>query len=268
MATKYGATDKVRVVVALRPAPEQQPPPPADDPRVVQPTPTLVEEPKPTHEPQPRTETARLVPSGCSGGGPARYIRVEGGHARLRDVGRVVSVPSNMYLKTNFYIRQSRQYFKEHKLHCFVYFRGMLWSYILVALCSLLAPTSSTYAFICLVANVVFTVLWSQHFYVVLTTLPLVLSQKVLLEEGAGTTNKHLEISIEQHRTDILEKDGEMVGILGRKRGSGKFQAFTASAIQMIKGCRIASTVCLVVSLCFLVYCTASGVLRAIHGQA
>ena len=185
----------------------------------------------------------------------------------MRNVGRIVSLRNNIYIKTNFYIVQSRQYFRGRTLNCFLYFRGMLWTYIVLGCVSLLAPTSATYAFLCLALHVAYTVFWSQHLYVVLTTLPVVLSQPMLVGGEPGTANVHLEVSMEYHRADIQERDGEMTGIMGGVRGRGKVQALTAKAIETIKGCRIFSVLCFIACPWFLVYCCASAILCAINGS-
>ena len=211
-----------------------------------------------------------------TGGGEASYLRYEVGQTSLRDVTRrKVMLPNNIYIKTNFYIQQSRQYFKEHTLKTFFYFRGMQWCYLVILILSLLAPTSSVYAFLCLAVNVLFTVIWSKHMIVIIFTMPLVLSQPVVLEDGPNSRNKHLQISVEQHQADIRVKDGEAVHTSSRRRGSGKFQAFNSNAVTIMKKCIVVSIASFVVSIAsfvacitMLVYCTACGLILALKGQS
>lgn len=220
-----------------------------------------------TSLPKPSTGTTVAQPKASATSERASYLHIEGGHARVRNVSRRVFIPNNIYSKTNFYIKQSRKYFPGHPLHCLLYFRGMQWVYLAVACLSVLGPVSAIYAFLCFVVNAVFTAVFSQHLYVVFTTLPIVLSQPIVQDDG-GLNNRHLEISVEHQRADILQTNGEIVGIVGGVRGKGKIQAFTVSGMMVMKKCRIVSIVCFVACCCFLVYCSASGILVAINGNA
>lgn len=204
-----------------------------------------------------------------TGGGEASYLRYEVGQTSLRDVTRrKVMLPNNIYIKTNFYIQQSRQYFKEHTLKTFFYFRGMQWCYLVILILSLLAPTSSVYAFLCLAVNVLFTVIWSKHMIVIIFTMPLVLSQPVVLEDGPNSRNKHLQISVQQHQADIRVKDGEAVHTSSGRRRSGKFQAFNSNAVMIMKKCIVVSITSFVACITMLVYCTACGLILALKGQS
>ena len=94
----------------------------------------------------------------------------------------------------------------------------------------------------------------------------MVLNQPILVGAEPGTTNKHLELSVEAQRADILETEREMVGLMAGVRGRGQVQAFTAKALEMIKACRIISIVCFIACPCFLIYCSAAAVLCALNG--
>lgn len=198
----------------------------------------------------------------------AQYTHIEGISGRVQSVGRYVSLPDNIYHKTNFYIRQSRGYVGNHKLTEFVYFRRLQWIYGVVAVASLFTAFSSLLSFLAFFVNIVFCVIWSQHLYVVVKTMPLVLMQPSLPDSHMSRSNQHLQISVEHHQADILETNDELVGILGTNRVSGKLLVFKHSAVSVMKSCMIISTVLFAVSLSLLSYCSGFGLVQSLKGHA
>ena len=253
MASQYGSVEPVQNVDVITPP--------------VKPT-KAAAPPETTANPTgPEPEGKRLAKQPNSGG--ASYLHYESGHARVRDASiRTVPLLNNIYIRTNFFIKQSQQYFPDHKLRTFAYFRGMQWCFLVIVIFSLLAPASSVYAFICLAVNALFTAIWTQHMIVVLFTMPLVLSQPVLKDNSSATLNKHFEYSVEECRADILAKDGEAVGSFGMVRGSGKLQAFKATSVASMKMCIAVSIMSFIACIIFLVYCTASGLILALKGNS
>ena len=193
-----------------------------------------------------------------------QHVHLEVGGLRVKRVGRTVHIPNNIYLKTIFFIKQSRKYFEDYKLHYFIYFRGMLWTYIVIVCLSVFAATSSVYA----IVNATYALFWMQHMFVVFTTLPLVLRQHVLSgTDSSSIYNRHFNISVEHYSADILERDGKRCGVLKTNTASCEFQAFSRAAISIMKSCRLFSIVSFTACLTLLVYCCACGIIRALKGH-
>lgn len=196
-----------------------------------------------------------------------QYTHIEGISGRVRSVGRRVSIPDNIYHRTNFYINQSRGYVGNHQLTEFFYFRRLQWIYGVVAVASLFTAFSSLFSFIAFVVNIVFCVIWSQHMYVVVKTMPLVLMMPSLPDSHMSRSNQHLRVSVEHHQADILETNDESVGILGTTQISGKLLVFRHSVVSMMKSCMIISTVLFAVSLSLVSYCSGFGFAHALNGH-
>lgn len=197
-----------------------------------------------------------------------QHVHLEFGGLRVRNVGQTVNIPNNIYLKTNFFIKQSRKYFEDDKLCCFVYFRGMQWAYLVMACLSIFAATSSVYAFLWLIVNATFMVIWTQHMLVVFTTLPLVLRQHMLSGTNTSSSyNQHFNVLRQHCSADILESNGEGCGILRTKAASYEFQSFSPAAVSIMKSCRLISIISFTVCFTLLIYCCASGILITLKGH-
>lgn len=196
-----------------------------------------------------------------------QYTHIEGISGRVQSVGRNVSIPDNIYYKTNFYIKQSRGYVGNHQLTQFFYFRKLQWIYMAVAVTSFFTAFSSLISFIAFFVNIVFCVIWSQHMYVVVKTMPLVLMMPSLPDSQMSHSNQHLRVSVEHHQADILETNDELVGILGTNQVSGKLLVFTHTAVFKMKSCMIVSTALFAVSLSLVSYCSGFGLAHSLNGH-
>ena len=216
-----------------------------------------------TSTPEPRSSVT-APPSTTVQNDSARYLHVEGGRASVKSFARRVYIAPNIYIKTNFYIKQSGNYVGDNKLTQFVYFRRMQWVYLAIVVASFFAVFSTIFSFLSLAVNAAFFIIWSQHMYVVFTTMPLVLRQPSLPDNRMSLSNDHLQISIDQFRADFAETNDELIGIVGGNRTSGKIQVFKHSTVSLMKKCMAVSIISFIACVTMLIYCSACGILGAL----
>ena len=178
---------------------------------------------------------------------------------------RTVYLRNNCYVKTNFYIEQSRQYVKGHKLTCYLYLPFSEWVFLAIVLASISAPSHAVPAFIWLAFAVFFLVIFLQHLYVNLKTIPHVLQQPCIEDRYQQTGNAHYEITKEKYQFLFAASSDAGIGALSAERGNKvKIQVFTETAVRNIKICRIVSYVCFFVTLLMIVYCFAWAIVRVL----
>ena len=179
---------------------------------------------------------------------------------------RTVYLRNNYYIKTNFYIEQSRQYVGDHKLTCYFYLPFSEWFFLVIVLASISAPAHGAPAFIFFIIAVIFLVVFLQHLYVNLRTIPHILQQPSTEDRYQQTGNAHYEITVEKYKFLFAASSDAGIGAFaaGRENSKVKIQVFTETAIGVIKRCQALSYVGFFVTLLMIVYCFAWGIVRVL----
>ena len=191
-----------------------------------------------------------------AGGGVAAAV-FEGEFVRVKEVGRRVNVPGNLYGKANFYIEQSRPYVGGYKLTRYMYIFYMNFAYVAVMFTTLFIPFHVAFSVIMLIVNAIFLLFYIQHMYVNIKTMPCVLKQPSFPDRMLDTNNKILEISLENFRATYVVANEAGFGLFDYGRDSVRIQIFRESAMFKMKLCVLMSTVLFFASLIAVIYCLA-----------
>ena len=161
----------------------------------------------------------------------------------VRTFGRTVSLRQSIYVRTNFYIKQSRPYIPRKTLRTYLYIHCMRWAFLLY--CVLCIPMPFLPAFIGWPwaaitggLRLVWLVIFSQHMHVIYWTLPAVLSQPILPDAAQPGGNKFYEFKSERIEGIYLTARDSGVGMIQSATGSIKFMALNETAARtMRKSC-------------------------------
>ena len=194
-----------------------------------------------------------------------QYGYLEKEHTRVTRVGRTVYLKPNNYIKTNHYINESRKYVGKHKLTRYLYFRYMEWVYLLIFIASIFTIFSAAYAFIMTIVNGIFFVIWLQHMYVNVGTMPHVLRQPSLPDHQLELGNNLLRISVEKYRALFAHTNEELIGIVGGSSDSVTVQVFRHSSMTIMKICVAVSSIAFISSVAMLIYCLSVGIIGALE---
>lgn len=201
----------------------------------------------------------------------SEHLHIEGVGRTVRSTGKYVKLPDNIYYKTNFYIKQSRCYAGSYKLTEFFYFRKLQWIYVIVAVASFFTVFSSIFSFIAFFVNVAFCIIWSQHMFVVVSTMPHVLSHPIWPDSLMSRSNWHIQESVEhcQLEADIRATNDEVTGTVNfdASRTSRKYLVFKYSAVSVMRTCVIISTILFVVNVTLLSYCLGFALMQSLIGR-
>ena len=190
---------------------------------------------------------------------PVMASLTEHTHAKYGTCGDVY-LKNSYYVKTNSYIDQSRPYVGGHKLTRYLYLPLGEWFFIVIALASISAPSNAVVAFIWLAFGVFYLIIFLQHMYVNMNTIPHVLQQPSIEDRYQQTDNAFYEITIEKYQLLFATSSDAGVGEFSASRV--KIQVFTETAVRTIKICRILSTTGFFVCLLMIVYCFAWAIVR------
>ena len=124
---------------------------------------------------------------------------IEGERFEVKNFGKTVNLRNTIYDRTNFFIDQSREYVGDHKLTRYLYILYIQWVYMLIFLISLLAPLHFIFAFVMAGINFLFLLVWIQHAYVSVGTMPHVLKQPSLPNHMLNRDNEFFEITVEKY---------------------------------------------------------------------
>ena len=199
----------------------------------------------------------------------SRQVRigdVEVGQAQYQTVniqskGQLVNVRDALHAETNFYIRQSRQYFPSHRLRTFAECRCfkscvtfmctfslalLIAASCLIGVCGYDATAISVSIGLSALAVVCCTpvlLIFCQHLRVICCTLPVVLSQHA--EPNLGDKkNDHIEVGINTLERAYVRANGKGVNFLSQNTGKIQIQVLSYEAVWKIKCASICSICC------------------------
>ena len=152
----------------------------------------------------------------------AKAALLEGERFEVKEVGKEVSIGSSIYSKTNFWINESRPYVGDHKLTRYVHLRPMMWVFLLIFLASLAAPAYYAYAFVMFGIGLVFFVIFLQHMYVNVKTIPYVLKQPSVPYTWMDIGNTFLEITLEKYHAVFAVSSQAGIGQIISGKGTIK----------------------------------------------
>ena len=188
----------------------------------------------------------------------------------VKCTGKTVHVPTDKYTKTNFYIRQSRQYIPSRKLRVFVNFKWF--SSIMITVLSIqftilfvvtillgqLEPTYNTslawlvLSLVTILSLIPTFIVYCQHFHVVCWTIPWVLRQPIIPNTTTG--NNHLEISITNLEGLYLSARNCGIGLVSQTTGKIKFHVLSSDAASQIQQTRNVSIFLAVMTFLFVIW--------------
>ena len=179
----------------------------------------------------------------------------------VQSVGKETKSSGYLYGDTNFYIRNSAQYFRDRKLTTYIYFYYMQYVYLVVFIVSCLSPLSFILALIMTAVNIIFLFFYSQHLYVNIKTMPYVLKQPTLPDRDMTTNNDHLEITFAEFSLTYAQYKEHGIGTVSADGEKVNIQVFRESAMVKMKLCIVLSTVSFFVCIAMLIYCNLSAVI-------
>ena len=194
---------------------------------------------------------------------------VTAGHVKqqmitVKSTGKSINLPSAKYTRTNFYIRQTRQYIPSRKLRVFINFRWfhgimttvqctqslvlLLVSILLGELAPRLGPTIAclVLSFVTILSLIPIFIVYCQHLHVVCWTIPWVLRQPVI--PNMTTDNKHLEIAVTNLEGVYLSAYNSGIGVVSKTTGKINFHVLSSNAAMEIRWTRGSSIVLAVVT--------------------
>ena len=154
---------------------------------------------------------------------------------------RLVFIKNNIYSKTNFYIEQSRPYFKQSLTRYFNIW-GHHWSFLIIFIISFLTPFDPIFALIWFSLGVFCFFFYLQHMYVNIYTMPYVMSQPSLPDSKLETSNAFFIISFATYSALFGEAEGLSISRVSIEGGKIKVQVFRKSAMRRMQACVLVST--------------------------
>ena len=193
---------------------------------------------------------------------------LEGERFEIKTFGKTVNVRNTIYDNTNFYIGTSRDYVGDHKLTRYVYIIYIQWVYLGIFLVSFLTPLNYIFAFVMAVVHLLFLLVWIQHAYVNLGTMPYVLHQPSLPNHLLNNANDFFEITLEKYVALFAASSNAGIGIAAKAKGTIKIQVFKTATIGKMRNCIAVSTLALIGCLLMIIYCFAWGVVKVVQEYA
>ena len=186
-------------------------------------------------------------------------------------------VQDDVYVKTNYYIKQSEEYIPSKKLDFFITFRGFI-CFMTTVLCIQLmvlvlatiilgaAQTTFSSSLTCFTMSLGVTItliptfmVYCQHIHVVCWTVRLVLSQPV--GESSETTDEHVEIAVTNLKGVYLSAHKRGIGLISQTSGMIKFQTLDLGAAKQIRWARIISIVLAVITMLVSIWVSVVGII-------
>ena len=190
---------------------------------------------------------------------------MEGERFEVRNFGEQVHLPNTIYGKTNFFINQSRDYVGDHKLTRYLYIIYIQWVYLLVFIVSLFTPLQFIFAFVMAGINFLFLLIWIQHAYVSVGTMPHVLKQPSLPNHMLNFDNDFFEITLEKYAALFASSKDAGIGIAATAKGTVKIQVFKNASKNIMRKCILVSSVALFGCILIFIYCLAMGIIATIR---
>ena len=187
----------------------------------------------------------------------------------VKPTAGTVNLPIGRYNRTNFYIRQTRQYIPSRKLRVFINFKCLIWimSFAFCTQCTLLMVVSILLvrgpsfrlSLVCLGLSL-FTILtliptfivYCQHLHVVCWTIPWVLRQPII--PNMTTDNDYMEIAVTSLEGVYLRAHNVGIGVVSQTTGKIKFHVLNSVAVSQIKGARNFSIFLAVITFPFVIW--------------
>ncbi len=171
------------------------------------------------------------------------------------------------YPRANFFIRQSCQYFPGKSLWTYVYFH-YFWIVYIALFCAsfLLSFLHSIVGYVSMGLHGLFLLMFSQHLFVILTTMHHVLKQPAVVSNSIEGANKHIEIGLEMYRARYAVCSTAGIGFVTKETGKIQLQVFTEYSVYQMKATVWVSTLCFIAAFCMVFVCfgMASGTSRRV----
>ena len=191
-----------------------------------------------------------------------------GSKVGIKQFGRTVdNVDRYLFTEANFYIRESRRYFNGCKLTRYVYFSKILHYVYLFIFTMVGAVLNFIAALLMMLLNIPYLIMFTQHMYVNIQTMRYVLKQPEVPDDTlAGTTNSHLEITLEEFAASYAATQQAGLGLIVHGKGTVKIQVFTESAKTKMKNCIWLSTLYFLGAFLGIVCCLIFVIIGVVNG--
>lgn len=200
--------------------------------------------------------TSGYVANQEAGVGFADRERIE-----IKRTGQTVWLQKNIYSRTNHYIKESHGYVPEdmdRKLTRYFYFVGLQWIFLLLLIAGLVSPVYYIFAFVMGGISIPFILVFSQHMYVVIVTIPIILKLPNI-RELPGFQNDFFEISREKYTAVFAASPDTAVAVGVQSKGTIKIHVLTTWARTQVRNTRIVSVLAFCASIFMFFYCFAFG---------
>ena len=187
---------------------------------------------------------------------------VHGTKVQVKETGNTVSLSNLIFIRTNFFISQSRPYVGKHKLTRYLYTPFLQYMYLLVFLASIPSFVNTILAFVMLGLNFLAVLIYTQNMYVNFKTMRYVLKQPGVPDHMLSRTNTFLEITLEEFAAMYAVSHQAGLGAIVQGKGTVKIQVFQNSAKCLMRKCVAVSTICFLGSFTMFFYCLTWGLLR------
>ena len=182
----------------------------------------------------------------------------------IKETGEVVWLKNNSYSKTNHFITQSHGYVPEDmegKLTRYAYVAGLQWVFLAVFVLGLISPSHYIFAFVMGTISIPWILIFSQHIYVVIKTIPIIL--KLPHIPNMELENSFYEISLEKFTAVFAASPDTAVGVSVKSKGTIKIHVLSTQARRHVTNTRMVSFLAFAASIFIVLYCFAFGGYRA-----
>ena len=167
--------------------------------------------------------------------GDVQAARATKENVLVHTFGRTVFLRQSIYVKTNFYIKESRPYIPYKTLRTYLYIHCMRWAFLLYCVLCIPMPFLPDFigwpwAAITGSLGLVWLLIFSQHMHVIYYTIPAVLSQPILPNATQARENEFYVFQSEKIEGIYLTARDSGVGMIQRSSGSIKFMALNETA--------------------------------------
>ena len=140
----------------------------------------------------------------------------------VNDVGTPTKVSNDSFARTNFIIRNSREYIpSQYKLYRFVYLHGFLRIFFLYFVVSIVAFVHWIASLIVLVISIMIFLLSCQYIHVCRTTIPWMIKLPVM--NLGDTLNTFIEVDIKNINGVFLDAKEASIGCVASRGAKMKF---------------------------------------------
>ena len=187
------------------------------------------------------------------------FTLLENERLEIRETSTTVVI-NGIYNRTNHYIHQSREYVGDAKLTRYINFPGLFTLCLVVMLISLAAPGNYILAFIMAGFNLVGLLIFAQHMYVTVKTMPHMLRLPRVPNDWMTRENGFFEITLEKYQAVFGVQAESGIGIMVAASGTIKLHILKEKAVGYMKLAMFNSTCALIAFFLLLLYCFISGI--------